>query len=106
MKTPKVLALLTGELQLTEPILECKDYSSLQRLLRVTALAFKFVHILKSRVKSRCADLNLETTPEDLQKATVYWLKKLHFSLQEDKHSVMGSTVWRRGTVEVPGETE
>ena len=49
MKTPKVLALFTSELQPTEPISECKDYSSLQRLLRVTALAFKFVHILKSR---------------------------------------------------------
>ena len=85
-KTSKVLTLLTDDFQPTEPILECENYSSLQRLSRVTAFVFKFVHVLKSRVKNRVSELNLEITPEDLQRATVYWIKKSQFSLQEDEH--------------------
>ena len=54
-------------------LIDCKDFSSKERLIRVTAyvLRFGFVKVLKqkSTYSSRCL------TPEELQQAESHWLK-------------------------------
>ena len=84
-KTPVVLNLLVDDRRSTMPILECKNYSSLRRLLRVTALVLKFVNILKSKLQSPSDEVSLEITPEDMQEATVYWIKLSQTPQSEDE---------------------
>ena len=86
MKTPKALSLLIDGSQSADPILDCEKYSSLQKLLRVTALVFKFVQVLQSKVKPTDTEaVNPKITLEDMQEATIYWIQKLQIPLWGDK---------------------
>ena len=51
-------------------IINCKDYSSLDRLLRVTAIVFKFVKLLKSRIKLGDPTSSAEVTSADIEYST------------------------------------
>lgn len=63
-------------------MMKCEDFSTLKRLLRVTAYVIKFVETLKARSR------NLDTTSEknltgaDLMKAEMYWIKVVQCALQ------------------------
>ena len=61
------------------PILNCEAYSSLNRLLRVTAKVFKFAELLR-RKTSLC-----ELTKADLQEARSYWMRVSQQSLSSHK---------------------
>ena len=65
-----VSSLLTHDTCQSEAILNCEQFSTLGRLLRVTAHVMKFISILKSRVKS-CL-----LTAEDVGRAEIYWVKE------------------------------
>ncbi|CAB3995911.1 PREDICTED: uncharacterized protein LOC106817579 [Paramuricea clavata] len=58
-------------------VINCKDYSSLGRLLRVTAVVLKFIKLLKSRVKQEDPPTNSEVTSTDIELARVLWIKEL-----------------------------
>lgn len=65
-KTSKIVTLFSNNLPFTKPIFDCERYSSFQRLLRVTAIIFKFIYALKSKVKhcndDSCHELVLKTS--------------------------------------------
>ncbi|CAB3986454.1 Hypothetical predicted protein [Paramuricea clavata] len=50
-------------------VINCKDYSSLGHLLRVTAVVLKFIKLLKSRVKLEDPPTNSEVTSTDIELA-------------------------------------
>ena len=52
--------------------IDCKDFSSKERLIRVTAYVLRFMKVLKqkSTYLSRCI------TPEELHQAESHWLKE------------------------------
>ncbi|CAB3989653.1 Tetratricopeptide repeat 28 [Paramuricea clavata] len=58
-------------------VINCKDYSILGRLLRVTAVVLKFIKLLKSRVKQEDPPTNSEVTSTDIELARVLWIKEL-----------------------------
>ncbi len=58
-------------------VINCKDYSSLERLLRVTAIVLKFVKLLKSRAKRENPPTTSEITSTDIELAQVKWIKEL-----------------------------
>ena len=58
-------------------VINCKDYSSLERLLRVTAIVLKFVKLLKSRAKREDPPTISEITSTDIELAQVKWIKEL-----------------------------
>ncbi|CAB4006340.1 PREDICTED: uncharacterized protein LOC106817579 [Paramuricea clavata] len=58
-------------------VINCKDYSSLSRLLRVTAVVLTFMKLLKSRVKQEDPPTNSEVTSTDIELARVLWIKEL-----------------------------
>ena len=47
------------------PVVKCENYSSLGRLLRVTAYVFKFIKLLKSRSR----EIPSKLTPQDIEEA-------------------------------------
>ena len=66
----------------------CKDFSSFQRLVRVTAWVLKFIAIIAMHKK--CQTRNL--TPEDLATAELLWLKEAQNSLRTN----VNYDSWRR----------
>ena len=68
-----------------EAVIKCEDFSTLDRLLRVTAHVIKFLKTLKAR--SRYLDTTTEKslTGADLEKAKLYWIKVVQCSLQGEK---------------------
>jgi len=78
-----------------------KKYSSLNRLLRVTARLNRAVAILRRRAKR--TDFPLELTPQELEKAMKFWVgetQRLHFSadlkiLSERKDVPKSSPLYR-----------
>ena len=58
-------------------IINCKDCSSLDRLLRVTAIVLKFVKMLKSRVKGEHPSITADVTTTDVELAQILWIKEL-----------------------------
>ena len=63
-------------------VINCKDYNSLDRLLRVTAIVFKFVNLLKSRVKLGEPTTIAELTITDIELAQVLWIKELQSEMK------------------------
>ena len=74
--------LLLGNKSTIDVLMNCEDFGTLKRLLRVTAHVIKFVGILKAR------STKLVTTPDenlsgsDLMKAEFYWIKAVQCALQ------------------------
>lgn len=73
----------------TEPcgiaqVMRAEDFSDLQRLLRVTALVFKFSRTMKSLLKKEVSSPN-ESTDQDIMADTeTIWIKKIQKSLSKD----------------------
>ncbi|CAB4021831.1 E3 ubiquitin- ligase DZIP3 [Paramuricea clavata] len=63
------------------------DYSSLGRLLRVTAVVLKFIKLLKSRVKQEDPPTNSEVTSTDIELARVLWIKELQEEMKLNENS-------------------
>jgi len=94
-RNQQVSLLVTEESIHISELIKCDRFSSLQRLLRVTALVIKFVRILRSRVKNR-ETMNKSTralrsrtrefskeeeiktiTETDITEAELYWIKEV-----------------------------
>ena len=69
-------------------IISCRDYSSLRRLLRVTAYVLKFIKLLR---RSKSLELQQSSqndgilTASDLDTTLVYWLKKSQSTLLQSE---------------------
>jgi hypothetical protein len=58
-------------------VINCKGYSSLGRLLRVSAVVLKFIKLLKSRVRQEDPPTNSEVTSTNIELVRVLWIKEL-----------------------------
>ena len=63
-------------------IINCKDCSSLDRLLRVTAIVLKFIKMLKSRVKGEHPPITADVTTSDIELAQILWIKELQDQME------------------------
>ena len=89
MEAKDLKAVLTEDTALTvnaesvslSKIIHCGEFSSLERLLRVTALVLKFVRILKAK-RSGSKRAKSELTSVDLEEAKLYWIKEVQASLK------------------------
>ena len=87
-------------------LIKCEDYSSLDRLLRVTALVLRYIRILKSR-SQRSIPIEGATTLCDIDQARLCWIQESQAMLTQDvkfpswKHQFSlfldGSQIWRCG---------
>ena len=70
-------------------IISCRDYSSLGKLLRVTAYVLKFIKLLrrsKSPESQQSSQNDGILTTSDLDAALVYWLKKSQSTLPQSEN--------------------
>ena len=65
--------------------MDCEKFSSLQRLLRVTAYVFRFVDMLKHKVKKLDKAPSQELTAADILEAETLWVKESQHLLMKDK---------------------
>ena len=65
-----------------EAVVRCEDFSSYQRLLRVTAYVMKFLRVLKNR-NSDCRHKS-QSFDFDLARAEIYWIKIFQESLLKE----------------------
>ena len=79
MKSPSNQAtsalLATIEQSGVHQIINCKEFSSITKLLRVTGYVMKFVHILKQKVQ-RDGSQPTELTPGDLGSVLTLWTRE------------------------------
>ena len=77
------LSALTVNSQSTslDNVIDCRGFSCLERLLRVTALVFKFIRLLKA--KHRGTDEKPEITSADMEEAELCWIKEVQRSLKD-----------------------
>ena len=81
--TPELKVMTMGPLTTTSSTtldIDCHDYSSLQRLLRVTAYILRFIMLLKNKVKAKhentdLKDDNTESIADSLSRAETLWIK-------------------------------
>lgn len=96
------LVALTGQRNRIGEVVECERFSSLQRLLRVTALVIKFITILKSRIKVKRKEQEStrvlrstsreirkdeevkDITEADLKEAELRWIKEAQSNMTEN----------------------
>ena len=64
-------------------VFHCENYSSLTWLLRVTAYVWKFVEVLKAKVK-KSGDVSTHLSTEDIARAELYWAKLSQDMLKQD----------------------
>ena len=62
-------------------IMSCENFSSLHRLLRVTALVLKFVHLLHLKVRKLSESAPTERVSE-IDQARLYWLREAQSQLR------------------------
>ena len=66
-------------------VIHCKEYSSLSRLLRITAYVIRFIDKLNPRVKrSGESDCKSQLTAHEIGRAEVCWIKEAQKSLLEE----------------------
>ena len=65
-------------------LINCKDYSRLDSLLRVTALVVKFVKVLKSRKEGDCVKKVPELTSRDIEEAQIRWIRELQCQMKSN----------------------
>ena len=65
-------------------IISCENYSSLCRLLRVTARVLRFVYVLKQRVRGNVDSVTTELEPEEMNGAEALWIKEAQLCLVSD----------------------
>ena len=67
-------------------ILPCEDYSSLKKLLRVTAYVLKFVTNIKNPESNTTTQARSVLNSEDVHLALIYWLKASQVTMPEMKN--------------------
>ena len=68
-------------------VMQCNNFSTLQRLLRVTAYVMRFCRVLKARSQSEdgCIPSSAELTALEITAAELIWVKEAQKPLKEDK---------------------
>ncbi|KAL5518068.1 hypothetical protein EMCRGX_G003741 [Ephydatia muelleri] len=51
------------------PIIECKNFSTLRRLLRITAHVFKVIEVVKAKIGKEARDVEINITATDMAKS-------------------------------------
>ena len=64
-------------------IVPCENFSSLHRLLRLTTLVFRFVRLLRRKVRTSSEVVPIDD-PSDADRARLYWLRDAQSQLQQD----------------------
>ena len=72
-------------------MLRCENFSSLTRLLRVTAFVFKFIQVLKSKITKTEPIGETTISVEDMENSELYWVRTLQKSLPQ----TMNFNMWR-----------
>ncbi|XP_064622555.1 uncharacterized protein LOC135484801 [Lineus longissimus] len=70
-----------------EPPIDCKRFSSWSRLVRVTAICYRFIHNLKSKVRKHDIATG-PADPEELAKAEQYWIEEAQRDIVDGKRTV------------------
>lgn len=88
------------------PIVNCQDFSSWKRLLRVTSYVMRFCHNMHKSVQSK--DLHIgPLTAEEIKNAEEYWLKQGQSALKErmkgGDFKALSPFVDQRGIIRVGG---
>ena len=79
VKDHPAFSFLTQTTSQVEAILNCEHFSTLGRLLKVTAYVMKFVSVLKTKIKGT------SVTAEDIEGAEMYWVQVSQKMLTQDK---------------------
>ena len=77
--------LITNELKGISHIINCECFSTLRRLLRVTAYVLRFCETLKNRVKGMNRQGTVELTAPEIAAAETLWVKESQVPLRENK---------------------
>ena len=72
-------------------LIDCENFSSLYRLLRVTTLVLKFDHLLRLKVK-RVSETVLTDGQGEIERARLYWLRDAQSQLPQDSKF----SLWKR----------
>ena len=75
---------VNGQPNSLNTVIECRAFSCFERLLRVTALVFKFIRLLKA--KHRGADKTSEVTSADMKETELCWIGEVQRSLKDNKN--------------------
>jgi len=67
-------------------VINCTQFSSLCRLLRVTAYVMRFYRLLKAKVQGLSAGLSAEPSASEIEAAETLWVKEAQLCLREDDH--------------------
>ena len=108
----KVHTVLVNKSAVNETVtpIECERFSSWRRLVRVTAYVFRFVQILKSKLKKAAKPDDVTLTPTELEDAEEYWTKEAQKGLQsrveKGEFKVLTPFIDRRGVIRVGGRVE
>ena len=88
MRREQTTLLTNNELKGTvdlDTIIDANNFSSYNRLMRVTALVIRFISNMKSRVQRRYDEIKVEELePSELERAEVLWIKTSQIRVQED----------------------
>ena len=77
---------VTGNVHVLSNIIGCENFSSLQRLLRVTAYVLRFIHMLKQLIKKLNLTATLELTASELARAENLWAIESQRCFKEDRN--------------------
>ena len=73
-----------------DSMIRCENFSSLKRLLKVTAIVYKFIQVLKMRRRGTEASVRLEA--KDIIDAELYWIRIAQEMLLQDEKFTMWKT--------------
>ena len=88
----------------TTPPIDCRKFSSWQRLVRVTALCRRFIHNLKCKIRHPTETVGGTLLPEEIEQAEQYWIVLAQESLGDWKDSCASLTPFEQnGVIRVGG---
>eukprot|EP00731_Ephydatia_muelleri_P027563 Em0019g436a len=67
-----------------EAVINCENFSSLQKLLRTTAYVLKFIQMVKTKTGRMQGTVNSEMSGNDLNLSELYWIKACQRILVQD----------------------
>lgn len=77
--------LVVEESRRISAIMDCNDFSSLQRLLRVTAYVNRFVSVLKAKIQNSASQGSSDLVAGDLLEAELCWIREAQKSFNQEK---------------------